>query len=152
MIDHAEMDLTSPPLDCCLQGDAAALRVQEQSSQVSLCPNYTLTEQFMTSFHIKKRMLVFYLQGSYGHGKPGKVFELKKVISRPVKLLKTNVIPKVVQKSWKCVIFTHTLIKRIHIYIDIYSFNQTIVSHAFVSFFGILITRVYTKISPDVCV
>jgi len=46
------------------------------------------------------------MQGSYGHGKPGKNVDLKKmVISKPGKVLEKNVIAKVLEKSSKCVIF-----------------------------------------------
>jgi len=60
------------------------------------------------------------------------------VISRTGKVLEKK---KISQKFWKTVgnflySFVHlrSLIKRIHISINIYSFNQTIVSHSFVSF------------------
>jgi len=48
--------------------------------------------------------------GSYGHGKPGKVLEFKiiVVISWPGKVLEKNVIPKVLEKSWKCFIFIYS--------------------------------------------
>jgi len=49
---------------------------------------------------------------SIGHGKPGKVLELKKWLFPSLKkVLEKNVIPKVLEKSWTCYIhmFIHAV-------------------------------------------
>jgi len=48
-----------------------------------------------------------------------------------------------------CFIHLHSLIKRINIYVNIYSLNQTIVSHSFVSFKPVF-TRVHTEFLQNV--
>jgi len=58
------------------------------------------------------------------------------------KSVEKNVIPQILEKN---VLYSHvhlwSFIERINIYINIYSFNQTIVYHSFVSF----IHRDFTK-------
>jgi len=51
------------------------------------------------------------------------------------------------QKIWKSHLHLHSLIKRINIYVNIYSFNQTIVSHSFVSYKVYRYTHIYMEIS-----
>jgi len=70
-------------------------------------------------------------------------------IFRPGTVLKTHLIPNVLEKSWTFVcsyVNVGSLITKINIYIDIYSSNQTIVSYSFVSFKVYSILKISQKV------